>query len=251
MTGHIFVWDLETVPDLVGYARANGLEGEDPQSVRKAMGDAFPKLIYHSIVCIGAVIAKFDGDHWATTEVVARHVGDRSEKTLIAGFVNKLDAIRPQLISFNGNAFDLPILRYRAMVSEVSAPALSKRAYFHRYSTDALDLCDVLASFNPGGRVSLDALAKILGFAGKPTDLDGSQVEKYFNEGRIAEIASYCESDVINTYRIWLRYELFRGSLTAEGYEKSQASLLASCEQKSLKDSLSAQQRVAEDNLAA
>jgi len=235
MTGHIVVWDLETVPDLVGYARANGLEDKDPEFIREAMGDAFPKLIYHSIVCIGAVIAKFDNDHWATSAVGAPHVGDRSEKELIAAFVDKLDAIRPQLISFNGNAFDLPVLRYRAMISEVSAPALSKRAYFHRYSADSLDLCDVLASFNASGRVSLDVLAKILGFAGKPADLNGSQVEDYYNAGRIAEIASYCESDVINTYRIWLRYELFRGALTAEAYAKSEAALLAFCEPRSLR----------------
>jgi 3'-5' exonuclease len=148
MTDHIVVWDLETVPDLLGYARANGLEDKDPEFMRKAIGDAFPKLIYHSIVCIGAVIAKFDGEHWATVAVGAPHVGDRSEKELITAFVDKLDALRPQLISFNGNAFDLPVLRYRAMISEVSAPALSKRAYFNRYTSDSLDLCDVLAALN-------------------------------------------------------------------------------------------------------
>jgi 3'-5' exonuclease len=249
MTDHIVVWDLETVPDLLGYARANGLEDKDPEFMRKAIGDAFPKLIYHSIVCIGAVIAKFDGEHWATVAVGAPHVGDRSEKELITAFVDKLDALRPQLISFNGNAFDLPVLRYRAMISEVSAPALSKRAYFNRYTSDSLDLCDVLASFNSTGRVKLDALAKILGFAGKPADVDGSQVEEYFNAGRIADIASYCESDVMNTYRIWLRYELFRGALTAEEYEKSQSSLLAFCEQKALKESLSVQQETCSSTL--
>jgi predicted PolB exonuclease-like 3'-5' exonuclease len=236
MTEHIVVWDLETVPDLIGYARANGLEDKDPEFIRKAIGDAFPKLIYHSIVCIGAVIAKFEGGHWVTVAVGAPNVGDRSEKELITAFVDKLDTLRPQLISFNGNAFDLPVLRYRAMIAEVSAPALSKRAYFHRYTSDSLDLCDVLGSFNPGSRVKLDALARILGFAGKPADLDGSQVEEYFNAGRITDIASYCESDVINTYRIWLRYELFRGALTPEGYQQSQSSLLAFCEQKSLKE---------------
>jgi len=243
MTNHVVVWDLETVPDLVGYARVHGLEGEDPQAVREAMGDAFPKLIYHSIVCIGAVIAKFNGEHWVPVAVGAPHVGDRSEAELITAFVDKLDALCPQLITFNGNDFDLPVLRYRAMIAGVFAPALSKRSYFNRYTTDALDLCDVLASFNAKGRVSLDVLAKILGFAGKPADLDGSQVEAYCNAGRIAEIASYCESDVINTYRIWLRYELFRGALTAEAYAKSEAALLAFCEQRSIKDSLVVEQR--------
>src|SRR5262249_34944091 len=155
-TNHVVVWDLETVPDLTSYARVHGLEGEDPQAVRKAMGDAFPKLIYHSIVCIGAVIAKFNGKHWVPLAVGARHVGDRSEQELITAFVDELDALCPQLVTFNGNDFDLPVLRYRAMITEVSAPSLSKRSYFNRYTTDALDLCDVLASFNAKGRVSLD-----------------------------------------------------------------------------------------------
>jgi predicted PolB exonuclease-like 3'-5' exonuclease len=235
MTDHIVVWDLETVPDLVGFARANGLEDKHPDFIRKEMGDRFPKLIYHSIVSIGVLIATFEGDHWVTAALGAPHVGDRTEKELITAFVDKLDTLRPQLISFNGNAFDLAVLRYRAMICEVSAPALFKRPYFHRYSPDCLDLCDVLASFSPGGRVSLDALAKILGFAGKPADLDGSQVEEYYNAGRIAEVASYCESDVVNTYCTWLRYELFRGALTAEAYNKSISSLRTFCKQRSLR----------------
>jgi Predicted 3'-5' exonuclease related to the exonuclease domain of PolB len=49
---------------------------------------------------------------------------------------------------------------------------------------------------------------------GKPGDIDGGEVERYFREGRIREIAEYCESDVVNTYRVWLRHELFRGRLT-------------------------------------
>jgi 3'-5' exonuclease len=46
---------------------------------------------------------------------------------------------------------------------------------------------------------------------GKPFGIHGSQVEKLFREGKIREIADYCESDVVNTYRVWLRYELLRG----------------------------------------
>ena len=42
--------------------------------------------------------------------------------------------------------------------------------------------------------------------------MDGGEVEKYYRDGRIKEIAQYRESDVVNTYRVWLRYELFRGS---------------------------------------
>jgi hypothetical protein len=64
-----------------------------------------------------------------------------------------------------------------------------------------------------------------MGFAGKPQGMDGGEVEKYYRDGRIKEIAEYCESDVINTYRVWLRYELFRGKLSKQSYEASEANL--------------------------
>ena len=44
--------------------------------------------------------------------------------------------------------------------------------------------------------------------------MSGADVEQFYREGRIREIADYCETDVVNTYRVWLRYELFRGRLT-------------------------------------
>ena len=61
-----------------------------------------------------------------------------------------------------------------------------------------------------------------MGMPGKPDGIDGSQVEQYFKEGRIKEIAEYCESDVVNTYRVWLRYELFRGKLSPSQYRLSE-----------------------------
>ena len=131
---------------------------------------------------------------------------------MITAFVNKIDELKPQLVTFNGSGFDLPVLRYRAMVNEVSAPGLSARPYFNRYTEDAIDLCDVLASFNPQCRASLDEICRLMGMPGKPDGLCGSDVETYFRDGKIGEIAAYCESDVVNTYRLWLRHELFRGS---------------------------------------
>jgi predicted PolB exonuclease-like 3'-5' exonuclease len=52
--------------------------------------------------------------------------------------------------------------------------------------------------------------------SGKPQGVDGSEVEGFVNDGRIQEVADYCESDVLNTYRIWLLYEVFRGALAGE-----------------------------------
>jgi 3'-5' exonuclease len=50
----------------------------------------------------------------------APHIGERSEAKLINDFVEKIGQLLPQLITFNGHSFDLPVLRYRAMVNRVT-----------------------------------------------------------------------------------------------------------------------------------
>jgi 3'-5' exonuclease len=118
----VIVWDIETVPDIKGFAAANGHDGKSDDEIRIAMGDKFPKHIYHSIVCVGALVARREDDHWAVDALGAPHVGERTEKELISAFVGKIEELSPQLVTFNGNGFDLPVLRYRAMNHAVSAP---------------------------------------------------------------------------------------------------------------------------------
>jgi 3'-5' exonuclease len=118
------------------------------------------------------------------------------------------------------------VLRYRAMVHGVAAPGLSSRPYFNRYTDDAVDLCDVLSSFSPQGKVTLHELCRVMGLPGKPDGISGGDVEKFYLDGRIREIAEYCESDVVNTYRVWLRYELFRGRLSIGDFQASEANLV-------------------------
>jgi 3'-5' exonuclease len=222
MPSEIMVWDLETAPDLDGYARANNLVGKLPEEIRAAMGDEFPKLIYHSIICIGALVASRTANGYEVQAVGAPHVGQRTEKQLIESFVHRIGQLSPQMVTFNGSGFDLPVLRYRAMIHEVFAPGMHNRAYYHRYTDDCVDLCDALSSFSYGAKVKLDELSRIMGLPGKPDGIDGSQVEAYYNAGRIQEIADYCKSDVINTYRLWLRHELFRGRLDQGQFEYSE-----------------------------
>lgn len=108
------------------------------------------------------------------------------------------------------------------MLHNVFAPGMHNRAYFHRYTDDNVDLCDVLSSFSYGGKVKLDELSRIMGLPGKSEGIDGSQVERYFKAGRIQEISDYCKSDVLNTYRLWLRNELFRGRLDHDQFAHSE-----------------------------
>ena len=227
MSNYVIVWDLETIPDLRGFAAANGYDGKTDDEIRAALGDKFPKHIYHSIVCIGALVAHRDGGgHWIVDALGAPHVGERPEKELIAAFVDRIAALSPQLITFNGSSFDLPVLRYRAMVHGVAAPGLCARPYFHRYKEDAVDLCDVLSSFSSQAKATLHELCRVMGLPGKPDGMTGAEVEKYYRDGHVREIAQYCESDVLNTYRVWLRYELFSGRLSETAFHASEATLI-------------------------
>ncbi len=211
---HVLVWDLETVPDLPCVARVHGLDEDDHVACREALGEKFPKLPFHKIACIGALIAERREGVWNVLSLGAPNIGERTEAEMIQSFVDRIWEFRPQMITFNGSSFDLPVLRYRAMLNRVSAPGLECRRYWYRYSDDCLDLCDSLSCSGAGGKVSLNDLCRALGFPGKPDGMDGSEVDRFVQEGRLAEVAGYCETDVISTYRIWLVYELFRRTIT-------------------------------------
>ena len=70
------------------------------------------------------------------------------------------------------------------MVHKVPAAGLSVRPYFHRYTDDAVDLCDVLSSFAPGAKAGLHELCRVMGLPGKPDAINGADVDRYFREGR-------------------------------------------------------------------
>jgi 3'-5' exonuclease len=184
---HVLVWDIETVPDLAGFAAANGHDGKSDDEIRAELGDKFPKHIYHSIICIGALIAHQQDDHWVVDALGAPHVGDRPERDLIAAFVDRIAELTPQLVTFNGSSFDLPVLRYRAMTHGIAAPGLSARPYFNRYTEDAIDLCDVLSSFSSQAKSTL--LRHEL-FRGKL-----SPIQAQFSEQKLAEFIK-ARSDV-------------------------------------------------------
>ena len=89
MPSSTIVWDIETVPDLLGFAGANALIGRSDDEVRAEVGDKFSKLIYHSIACIGALVALRQEDHWAVSAVGAPNSGERPEGEIISAFVKK------------------------------------------------------------------------------------------------------------------------------------------------------------------
>ena len=98
----------------------------------------------------------------------------------------------------------------------------------------AIVLRDVFSSFSPQGKATLHEISRVMGLPGKPDDMSGEEVEKYYRNGHIGDIAEYCESDVVNAYRLWLRYELFRDRLTDAGFQASEARLIEVVEARSM-----------------
>lgn len=227
MNQHVVVFDLETVPCTETLARLHGREALTDDGAVEILGEKFPKLPLHKVAVLAALVAERVEGVWRVRSLGAPHIGDRSESDLISAFAARVDSLRPTLVTFNGNGFDMPVLRYRAMVNGIAAPGLTSRPYFKRYDQAHVDLCDELASFQSNAKASLDDLCKMMGLPGKPEGIDGSKVWEHVRAGRIQECANYGETDVVNTYRVWLRYELFRGAITLEQMAESEADLTA------------------------
>ena len=236
--GRIVVFDLETVPDLTVSRRVLGLDdGTGEDEVRRALDEryarsgqsssrSFVKPPLHRIVCIGALYADQEGDGpWKVRSFGARHLGDRSEAALIILFLRSLmPEPSPRLVGFNSAAFDLPVLRYRALSLGISAGAIhasNGRNYWYRFGPDHLDLCDALSGFRGGAQPSLVELGCLLDIPVKTSGIGGSLVEEYANNRQFADIGRYCEEDVLTTYMIFLRYMLVTGAVDSRVYSGS------------------------------
>jgi 3'-5' exonuclease len=168
------------------------------------------------------------------TQIGSRSVGEKTEAELLLGFVKSLPVdgrgTGPILVTFNGNGFDLPLLRYRAFALGVPVPGLhggGHRNYWHRFGSDHIDLCDVLSGYGASTKPSLAEMAALANIPVKIGGIDGSQVEAYVAAGRLTEVADYCLTDVLATYSVFLRYEMVRGDLRPAHFDASMDSLQA------------------------
>lgn len=225
------VFDIETVPDLDGGRRLFGLEGLQDADTAAAMfhlrrqetGNDFLRLHLQRVVAISAVYRSHD-------KIAVWSLGDEKsdEKALIEKFFHLIDRYSPTLISWNGSGFDLPVLHYRAMVHSVACPRywdtgnddknFKWNNYLSRYHERHTDLMDLLALYNNRAYVPLDQMASLLGFPGK-MGMSGDKVWDAFHAGNIKGIRDYCETDVLNTWLVYLRFALIRGQVSAEGCE--------------------------------
>lgn len=231
----VCIFDIETVPDIESIAK---LDNIDLTSVsqnelfdyalmkrRGEVGNEFMRHHLHKIVAISLVLVQND-------KIKCASIGELEddEKTIVERFFQVIEHYRPQLVSWNGSGFDLPVLHYRALMHGVSAPTYwdvghfdnnSKwNNYLSRFQWQHIDLMDVLAGFQARTNAPLNDIAKLCGAPGKLTT-DGGDVLVLYRNDKIADIRHYCETDVLNTYLVYLRFEQMRGMLNDNQYQQS------------------------------
>ncbi len=221
------VFDLETVPDVGGLRRLRPQwQSLDDAEVaerafaerREKTGSDFLAHHLHRIVAIGCAFRDAQGFR-------VRCLGSESddEAKLIADFFKLIDRYTPQLVSWNGGGFDLPVLHYRALMHGVAAPRYWELGdeerefkwnnYISRYHTRHIDLMDLLSLYQPRAAAPLDEVAKLAGFSGK-LGIDGAKVWAVFQNDGLERIRAYCETDVVNTYLVYVRFQRLRGLLS-------------------------------------
>lgn len=228
----LIVFDIETIPDLDGGRKLYGLDGVDAKESAKAMLAArrtkvpdtdFLPLHQHRVIAI-SVAAR-----WRKDQFEVRSLGDldSDEKHIIQKFFAIVEKA-PTLVSWNGTGFDLPVLQYRALVHSIPSVTywdtgefkneFKWNNYQSRYHKRHIDLMDTLSRFQPRAFAPLDDICRLIGLPGK-IGVGGDKVFDSYLDGKIQEIRDYCEIDALNTYLVYLRFELIRGNYTLQRYE--------------------------------
>ena len=227
---NVLVFDIETIPDVDAGRKLYGLEG-DAATVAAAMfakrmkesGHEFLQHYLHRIIAISMVLRQ--GDKFKVSSIGNEDTG---EAELIQRFYNYIDRYTPILVSWNGTNFDLPVLHYRSLLHGISAPCYWEKGehestfkwnnYLNRYHDRHTDLMDVLAAYSTRANAPLDEIASLLGFPGK-MGMSGAKVWETYLAGERGTIRNYCETDVLNTFLVYLRFMLLQGKLNRESYQ--------------------------------
>ncbi|KTD11182.1 3'-5' exonuclease [Legionella gratiana] len=233
----IFVFDIETIPDVETGRNLYDLHGLTDEDTAEAMfalrrakvgNDFLPH--YLQKICAISLVMSYG------SQIKVWSLGDEfsDEKELIARFFSGIDKHTPTLVSWNGSGFDLPVLHYRALLHGITAPTYWEvgenhqhfrwNNYLSRFHYRHLDLMDVIAGYQNKAFAPLDEISSMMGFSGK-MGMSGSKVWEQYLSGQIKNIRDYCETDVLNTYCVFLRFELMRGVINNEEYKHSIASL--------------------------
>jgi predicted PolB exonuclease-like 3'-5' exonuclease len=236
----VLVFDIETIPDIAGLRLLRGADAsltdaevyaqECAERAEAGRSDFLPHHLQRVLV-ISCVFRNAEG--LRVHSFVDREPEGRSEEgRVIQQFFTTIEKKVPQLVSWNGGGFDLPVLHYRGLQHNVVAGKywdlgeddreFKWNNYIGRYHMRHMDLMDVLAMYQPRASAPLDAMARLCGFPGK-LGMDGSAVYGAYLAGRLEDIRRYCETDVMNTYLLYCRFQRMRGGFTEPEYDRELA----------------------------
>ena len=154
------------------------------------------------------------------------------DRKILSDWADYMARERPVIVSWNGRGFDLPVLMLRSFRWGIPLRwYFAEKNYRYRYSEDNhIDLMDVMSDYGAAGRkgFKLDGLARAIGLPGK-YGIDGSLVQRYYEDGRLDEIETYCLTDVIQTSFVFLRWLLVKGKIELSAYQRSAAALYEHC----------------------
>ncbi len=225
---YLFVFDIETIidHDVVN----NLLENDNISSISQAREalikyhleitdgkNAFPRQLFHKIVTISYILVKVEylsgsnEEFYTLKYCKSAGTENSSEYDLVKGFFDTVDKYKPKIVTFNGKTFDIPVLKYRAMKYGIAGCFFHQsetkwEGYNKRYALNwHCDLIDALSDFGLSARIKLNEVCAILGFPGK-VGVSGANVQDMYDQGKLKAIRDYCETDVLNTYLVYLRY---------------------------------------------
>ena len=242
----LLVLDIETIPDITVLPALTGETPHTPEEGRAMMEayhlrvtewrNAFPRQLFHRIVAAHALEVRIT----ALPEGRERYhvVGMRclgqteasdtppTEHAIVHDFCTRVGQSLPRLVTFGGRGFDIPVLRYRALKHGIAARWLYQSGdrwqnYMTRYAHQwHCDLLDVWSDYGLSARVRLQELCALCGIPGK---INGTAAEVWgwHHAGAHRNIATYCATDVHNTYLLYLHTMHHRGVLAPEDYARA------------------------------
>lgn len=209
--------DIETAPDR--------------DRMPAAWGAKFPKPLWHRVVAISVVEAQIvadrdGGERYAVTGCRSGGATDWDEARLLRAFWGYFAREPSRVVTWNGRAFDMPVLLQRTMVHGLTARGWHgsggrREGYTNRFSDGwHCDLMDALSTYGACARLSLDEAARALDLPGKIGG-HGGDVEAMTLAGEVERVRAYCEGDVLNLFGLYCRYALLTGLQTPAGHAAS------------------------------
>ncbi len=230
---NILTFDIETIPDVASGRRLYNLDGLSDKEVAEVMfsrrrqetdgASDFLRLHLHKVVAISVLLSTNEEINvWSLGDI------DSDEADIVKRFFEGIERYTPRIVSWNGRGFDLPVLHYRALLHGVQAARYWETGdddqsfrwnnYLSRYHNRHIDLMDLVAGYEYRAVAPLDQIAVMLGFPGK-LGMSGDRVWDTYMAGDLESIRNYCETDVLNTYLVYLRFDLMRGNLTKADFD--------------------------------